>query len=174
MNITERDIFNFVFERSALPPETIEFIESTNTYREEIAFYESLKKSFNDTLSGDLKRKLSNRIPAYKHERVIELFPTRIENGRKKNVVRFAADSPKTLPKISADTYIDANSEYMIRIIKEREITKLFIFAVSGEDLKDFKIVLHPCGTEYHCQDNSNPLEVGNGHPIEKINLIFN
>ncbi len=121
-----------------------------------------------------MKKKLSERITAYKQESIIELFPTRIENGRKKKVVRFAADSPKSLPKISADTFLDAQSEYMIRILREAELIKIFVFSVSGEELKDFRIILHPCGSEYNCKDNLYPLEIENGHPIEKINLIFN
>ncbi|MBU2446442.1 MAG: hypothetical protein KJ666_12855 [Bacteroidetes bacterium] len=91
-----------------------------------------------------------------------------------KNVVRYAADSPKTLPKIIADTYFDSHSEYMIRVLRESQSTKIFVFSVCGKELKNFKVVLYPSAIEYNCLNNIQPLEIDNLHPIEKINLVFN
>lgn len=174
MNITERDIFNFVFDRSALQPETIDFLESTKSFKEEIAFYESLKKTLNESLSGNLKKKIADRIPTYKFTEVIEFFPTRVKNGRKNNVVRYAADSLRTLPRITADTFFDSHSEYMIRVLIEAQTTKLFVFSISGKELKNFKVVLYPSGSEINCVDNLSPLEIASANQIEKINLVFN
>ena len=65
INITEKDIFNFVFLQNLLPEYKAKEISSNYFYRDKIDFYEKLKKSINSKLPNNIKDKLSLSISTY-------------------------------------------------------------------------------------------------------------
>ena len=68
-NITERDIFNFVFFNDVLPQKKRKYIEKNEEKIELLNFYRQQKKSIARSIKEETQKRIAAKIPAYKiHE----------------------------------------------------------------------------------------------------------
>ena len=68
-NITEHDIFNFVFFNDVLPQKTRKYIEKNEDKFELLNFYREQKKSIARSIKEETQKRIAAKIPAYKiHE----------------------------------------------------------------------------------------------------------
>jgi hypothetical protein len=68
-NITEHDIFNFVFFNDVLPQKTRKYIEKNENKFELLNFYREQKKSIARSIKEETQKRIAAKIPAYKiHE----------------------------------------------------------------------------------------------------------
>ena len=65
-NITEHDIFNFVFFNDVLPQKKRKYIERNEDKFELLNFYREQKKSIARSINKKTQKKIATRIPAYK------------------------------------------------------------------------------------------------------------
>ena len=65
-NITELDIFNFVFFNEILPQKKRKHIERNEDKFELLNFYREQKKSIARSINKETQKKIAARIPAYK------------------------------------------------------------------------------------------------------------
>ena len=65
-NITELDIFNFVFFNEILPQKKRKYIERNKDKFELLNFYREQKKSIIRSINKETQKKLAAKIPAYK------------------------------------------------------------------------------------------------------------
>ena len=65
-NITELDIFNFVFFKEILPQKKKKYIEKNEDKFELLNFYREQKKSIAQSINKETRKKIAARIPAYK------------------------------------------------------------------------------------------------------------
>ncbi len=65
-NITELDIFNFVFFNEILPQKKRKYIEKNEDKFVLLNFYREQKKSIARTVKEETQKKIAARIPAYK------------------------------------------------------------------------------------------------------------
>lgn len=65
-NITELDIFNFVFFNEILPQKKRKYIERNEDKFELLNFYREQKKSIARSINKETQKKIAARIPAYK------------------------------------------------------------------------------------------------------------
>ena len=66
LNITELDIFNFVFFNEILPRKKRKYIEKHEDKFEMLNFYRKLKNSIEQSLNEETQKRIAARIPAYK------------------------------------------------------------------------------------------------------------
>jgi len=66
INITELDIFNFVFFNEILTQKKRKYIERNEDKFELLNFYGKQKKSIAQTINMETQKKIAARIPAYK------------------------------------------------------------------------------------------------------------
>ena len=113
-DITERDIFSFVFFPETLSEEKIEFLERKGDNFEPVEFYRKLKEAISSDLSPETRRKIAEKIPAYKLPIAIELFPVK-DNFPKRtsDVPILAAASAAEEPAVTAQTFIDKNKTFL-------------------------------------------------------------
>lgn len=175
MNISERDMFNFVFYPENLSTEKVEHLKNSKIFDEEIDFYRSLKKSLEEELTDDVKQKLAEKIPLYVPLKIFVLYPVKEHVKKRKNDVPiFAAASPKEIPAVTAKTFIDENNHYLIRLLSFKESSKIYVFSTTEGALKNYKIVVKPSGQTFEQNDNSSPIEISTPIEAEKIELQFN
>ncbi|NWF89906.1 MAG: hypothetical protein HXY50_10650 [Ignavibacteriaceae bacterium] len=175
MNITERDIFDFVFYQENLSSEKVEYLKTSRIFDEEIAFYRSLKKSLNEELSEEVKRKIAEKIPLYNPARFHVLYPVRDTFPKRNNHIPvLAAATPNENSSISAKTFIDEAHHYLIRLINFKNSSKIYCFSTSEEKLKNYKVIILPSGKTFEQSDNSSPIEIDQQIEAEKIELQFN
>ncbi|MCH7771075.1 MAG: hypothetical protein IIA49_08680, partial [Bacteroidetes bacterium] len=159
INIDERDIFNFVFFNDLLSEEKIRYIENNEEKIEGINFYRNLKKSITEPLSKEIKEKIAAKIPVYKTSKIIKLYPVKDELEKKLSEVPIlAAASPEQQPAVSAQSFIDEDKTFLIRLLRMDNKTKIFTFPITHTDIKDFNIILYPEERTY---------SIHNGEPIE-------
>ena len=65
-NITELDIFNYVFFKEILPQKKIKYIERNKNKFELLNFYRKQKKSTAQRIKEETKKRIAAKIPAYK------------------------------------------------------------------------------------------------------------
>lgn len=173
IQITEQDIFNFVFYPETLSEEKRKAIEENKSFSEAIEFYQNLKSEIDSKLDYSIKKKIAEKIPVYSLPKMIELHPLNDINFQKKTY-RLAADSETELkPKITTKTFVDDEKDYMIKILQNGEKTKIFVFSTQDEILENFNIYIEPQKLEFHLKDNSEPLILEGKVEIDKIKIHF-
>ena len=65
-NITEQDLFNFIFFNDVLPQKKKKYIERNEDKFELLNFYREQKKSITRSIEEETQKKIAAKIPAYK------------------------------------------------------------------------------------------------------------
>ncbi len=73
--ITERDIFNFVFQKEQLSASKQKEISANYYYRNKISFFNKLKVNLGNKILPEIKAKLSQNIPIYKPKETETTLP---------------------------------------------------------------------------------------------------
>lgn len=173
--ITERDIFNFVFFSELISKEKERFLATSADFQDELEYYSSVKESLSDELNLELKKKLSSKINVYKLENIIYLYLVEESHNRNaSNNLVLAAASPEDKPKVSTKTFYDDEKTYIIKVINYEKSSRVFVFSTQYELIKDFELNILPQNLKYHLSDNSAPLELDFNVEPESISLEFN
>ena len=174
MNISERDIFNFVFYESLLSPEKIKFIDDSDGFNEVVNFYKNLKSAISQNISTEIKNKLREKIPAYRVSSY-KLFPMPdISQKKKPSILTLAADSGKIKSNTTTTTFIDEEKQFLIKLLNFENSAKLFVFSTDDEVIRNFKIIIQPSNLVFEQADNSQPLQIDNPIQAASIELEFN
>ena len=174
LEITERDIFNYIFFPELVKEEIKMHLSAKENFTDAIIFYKELKAEIKKDLTPDIKKKIAEKIPAYRIENVIELYPLKEPKAKKQNGGRLAAASADLIPQMTTKTFVDNAKEYLIKVLNYGETTKLFVFSTKNEVVKNFDIIIEPQKLQFHCEDNSEPLLIDHLIDAEKIQLKFN
>lgn len=172
IEITEQDLFNYVFAPQSLSAEQKDIIEAASSFKQIIAFYNQLKLNSQNKPNAELKKKLAEKIPAYSLTNFVQLHQWS-EHSTILNGERLAAESKELNPKTATKTFIDNKNEYLIKVLTDNNITKVFVFSTKNEMLKDFDLIIEPDKLSYHLDDNSKPLEIDKSIDVEKIEIRF-
>jgi len=181
MEITERDLFNYVFYKNTLAEDKAEYLGSTDIYKDEIDFFNSLKNTLSVETNSEIKKKIAQKIPVYdfsnltRQTGIIVLYPVieKSKKGKKDKGLVLATDSAELKTQQTSQTFYDEKKEYLIKLVYSESETKIFVFSTSESELKNLKLTLHPNEKEYFLKDNSNPLEVNENITAESILLEF-
>jgi len=173
INITEQDIFNYVFCPEILKAETSKLISGDSSLYEAIAFYKQMKSDAEQKPDINLKKKIAEKIPAYTLSNVITLYPLKLVQPQKRKANRLVAASTELKPQTSTKTFVDSPKEYLIKVLNYGETTKVFVFSTKDEVVKDFNIIIEPQNLEYHLDDNSEPLVLDKMIDAESIKIKF-
>ncbi len=157
-----------------VPEEIKTFLSAIENSSDAIIFYKELKLGLEKNLSENIKSKIAEKIPAYRLEKEILLYPLKEPKVQKRNGNRLAAASTELKLKTSTKTFIDNDKEYLIKVLNYGETTKVFVFSTENEVVKNFDIIIEPQNLKYHFDDNSEPLKINHSIEAEKIEIKFN
>ena len=175
MNISERDIFDFVFNKENLSNEKVEYLKTSKVFDEEIEFYRSLKKSLDEELSEEIKLKIAEKISLYNPAKYYVLYPAKVTPKKRKNDLPIlAASSPEEKPSLTAKTFVDEANHYLIRLLNFKNSSKIYVFSTTEEIIKNYKVVVQPSRKTFEQADNSSPIEINSPIEAESIELQFN
>lgn len=170
--ITEQDIFNLIFFPHLVDVEKKFIIENSPDYKYLLDFYRTLKADSEKPISEQVKHDLSIKINIYNHVRFFRL--KKIDESkppRKREFVVLAAASADEKPEVIAKSFLDENNKYLIRVIKTKDITKIYSFSSDEQEIQNFKIKILPSGKEFLMKDNSAPLELNEDLEFEEVHL---
>ena len=173
MEITEKDIFNFVFYTNLLPPKKIKYIEGSTNFSKGIKFYQSLKLLLSQNLTVEIKNLISEKIPVYK-SMMHKLYLVKEVNSKRKSNLILVADSPKIKSKMTSATFIDDEKQYLIKLHNYENSAKIYVFSTSKEKIENYKIIIHPSNNILEQADNSNPIIIDAPVEVSSMELQFN
>lgn len=175
MKITERDIFNFVFFRDNLSVEKVNYLKNSKNFIEEIDFYLSLKQSFDEELSEDVKQKIAEKISIYIPSKIFFLFPVEQHSKKRTNSKSVLAAATSDAPsEVHVKTFVDETNRYLIRLLNFKDSAKIYVFSTTDEVLKNYRIIIKPSEQTFEQNDNSSPIEIDWPIEAENIELQFN
>lgn len=70
-------------------------------------------------------------------------------------------------------TFVDKGKEYLVKVFKYTDITKVFIFSIKNEVVKNFEVIINQHKLKFHLEDNSEPLKIDMPIEAKKIELRF-
>jgi hypothetical protein len=159
INITESDIFRYIFFPDKLSVEKRDYLTNSNVYENEIKFYNALKTSMQSELSFSIKEKIAKKIPAYQLLKIYELHPQRFEQPQaKRSTTILAAASPEIKPEVTVKTFLDDEKSLLIKFLNFGDHSKVYVFSANDEVLTNFKIKFLPQNIEFSLLDNTEPL----------------
>ena len=171
MSVTERDIFNYVFFKGTLESEKITVIEENANIQSQLLFYKELKEYLIRDISDNTKKKLAEKIPSYTLENVITLLPQILADTSKKiSLIKYAAAS-EIDSKASVLAYINEDKNYLIRLHKEENKYKIFVFSTVKDNLKNMQLTFSPSGDTISLKDNLTPFLISLSQIPDKIEL---
>ncbi|NCQ18534.1 MAG: hypothetical protein COZ80_13165 [Ignavibacteria bacterium CG_4_8_14_3_um_filter_37_9] len=169
--ITERDIFNYIFFRAKVSDGKVNELITGKHFSAAIEFYSSLKDASVRQLTIREKRSLAAKIPFYKFNGVYELLPFSV--GDTANGMRLAARTKNNEESDSAISFLSDTKELLCRIIPTPTQQLLYCFSVNQEELKNFKLTLHPSKITFECKSSAEPVIIPAELAIEKISIEF-
>ena len=175
INVTENDLFRFVFYSDKLSSEKREYLMNSNNYLIEIKFLNELKSSIQNEIAFPVKRKLAEKIPAYKIAQIVELHPQESKtSNRKSDVLILAAATPDIESKVTVKTFLDEDKSILIKLLNFGDHSKVYIFSTNDEVLTNFKVKFLPQNIEFELKDNTEPLQTNITTIPELIKIDFN
>jgi len=169
--ITEQDIFNYIFFRAKVSDGKINELITGKHFSAAIEFYSSLKNESVRQLTISEKKSLAAKIPFYKFNGVYELLPFSVSDTA--NGMRLAARTKNNEESDSAISFLSETKEFLCRIVPTPTKKLLYCFSISQEELKNFKLTLHPSEMAFECKSNSEPVIIPAELAIEKISIEF-
>ena len=174
MSITEKDIFNYVFFKGTLNNAKIADIEKNENVQKQIVFYKELKEYLSQDIPDNTKKKLTAKIPAYNLADVITLLPQELpETSKRVTLLKYAAASKIDSPS-SVLTYINEEKNYLIRLHKEENKYRIFVFSTLQDKLKNLQLTFSPSGETISLKDNRNPFLISLSQMPDKIEVRLN
>ncbi|MCX7875889.1 MAG: hypothetical protein N2321_06940 [Melioribacteraceae bacterium] len=162
INITEEDLFYFIFDKNKLELEKISYLnKNIHLYEDEINILKSLNE-INPYNSVSESSTIEN---------ITILIPSKSNNFDYSTPINLAAATVELKEHDLAHSYVDSKSEYLIRIIELDDRNLLYL--ITDKELpQKIKIQIFPSGHEYFIKDNIQPIEILKEYFIEKI-VIF-
>jgi hypothetical protein len=168
-NITEIDLFNFIFFRNLLDEDKKKAIMLEEKFKESIDFYAGMHKELSKDLSLAARKKIASLIPTYKLTDKVELFPIGFTKMATKRNTYVAAANENLNPGFISMSLTDEEKSYLARIVCQHTHCQLFIFSSNNSIIKNFDVTLYPQRKKYHFEDNTKPVELNAEPNIEKL-----
>lgn len=169
IEITERDIYKFVFSQETLELEKKTYLESNlERFQHQIDYCRQLQ---NLSIEEPQEKTIINIVNKVLSPNVIELIPSVRPTETRDSKLRLSAESLNLEKKNYSYTFTDTNSEHVIKIINTASESLLYFF--SSAPTENAKITLLPSGSTYTIIDTYKPIEILEEKVIQKILISY-
>jgi len=166
INITQEDIFKFVFNPETLPKEIFDYLtQNQEHFASEISFCKEMASAPSE-LSARITEEIFAKINKSK---VIELLPNKgiVEQN---NGIKLAAASLQQASSKIQSSFSDPDMNYLIRFVNIHSQNLLFFFSKDKKE-KQYKIKFYPSENEYEITDITKPIEILEESTIQKVTV---
>jgi hypothetical protein len=169
VNITERDLYKFVFSPESLSLEVKTYLENNlDRFKTQIDYCKSLKNISENEIADTSIEILSDKIL---DENTIELIPSNYNSNVNTDKIRLAAASLKLEKKNYSLSFNDDANENAVKIISIDSQMPLYLFSTIV--FKKATITLLPSEINYTVVDASKPIEILKEEQIDKVIISF-
>lgn len=172
-NITEKDLFNFIFYPEILDKNKSEFINiNKQNFKDELEFLQNLNIELQNPLSDSVVEKLNNKIAELNNVKSIIL--NREKKDFKSNNDEYClAAASENFDKTNCATFKDKESNYLLKLFFGNPRNKLYIFAKDDIENKNFEITLLPSNNKFKFSTKDLPFSFTESEIIDQIILNF-
>lgn len=170
--IIEKDLFNYIFHPNHLSSEKDDYItQNIGLYSEEIKFLEKLKNQLKMKVSHTVIEKILSKINKLNCKSIISLEKVNTPTSASNNLV-LAAESPSQYKGSISETYQDADSKFLVKLISRNNKKKIFIFCKNKHVSDNLRLVLHPSENSYLIKRKSEQFNISPDESIEGLSII--
>ena len=175
MNITEKDLFNYVFFPDSLSKQKCkQIVENKHKFSFEISFLAEYKENLKEKVSDKIIEKILSKLEAFNNRVGIVLEKTNNPRLFHSEQLVLAAESPILEQKLRTDTFEDKNSEYLVKIITDKQQNRIFIFNKDNSEMKNVKINIEPSGKSFVLESSFKPFIISPKQEINRISIYPN
>lgn len=172
MNISEKDLYKFVFNPEELAQEKFSFIsQNIKFFISQISFLTEMKENMSFSVSDKIVNEINSKIEVQDRGNLIIL--NKIESNNDKDYLILAADSPHQNEEIISNTFRDNNGFYLAKINTTSERSKIFVFFQDKTNNHQYSLTINPSGDRFSFRSTQLPLIVKPIPHIESIYLKF-
>lgn len=174
MKITEKEIFCYVFFKDTLSRESILEIENNESLVAELEYYFDLKEQLGKKIQVQTKVRLADKIPIYSYNNIIVLEPSiSWEVSKSIHMVRYAA-ATEAKKDSSAVTFTNEEKSYFVRLHKNKDTYKVFVFSTLQDKLENIRLTFYPSNENVLIKDVENPFQISLSKFPDKIDMKLN
>jgi len=168
IEITEHDIYKFVFSPETLEPVKKTYLGSNlERFQRQIDYCRQLK-SIN--IVETQEKAIINIVDKVIVPKIIELVPSVEPTESKDSKLRLAAKSLNLEKKNYSFSFTDTNSEHIIKIVQANSQNLLYFFSI--KPIQKIKVTFFPSENSYTIQDTAKPIEILEESTINRIELL--
>jgi len=172
MNISEKDLYKYIFYPNKLSKEKFDYISLNKaTFKSEIDYLKNIKNSYPSLISNEITNKILDKIEIFEKGNEIILY--KIEPDSDNDYLILAADSPREKAEIITSTFKDNNGLFLIKINTTSDRSKIYLFFQDMEKRHEYNLTLNPSGENFEFNSAQLPLIVKPLANIKNINLKF-
>ena len=173
MQITEQDLFIYVFYPQELESDKFEYISKNNDlFNSEIQFLNDIMRNKSMEIEPGLFDRLINKINSINKSTIIHLSKTKnLEDIHQEQIV-LAAASQKLKKTFQSDTFVDDGSKFMVKMLSNEKFNKIFVLERNNNELRNVKLTVFPSGESYSLKTNREPLIIEPRQSIDDISLV--
>lgn len=170
MKITEKELFDFVFNPELLSESKKNFLTQSGPFKDELKFLGELKLSFTNKNRDELFDKFLQKLASEISYKVNELYPKEIKVN--KNIVyRLSAASLDLNKKTETITFIDKDSRFLVKLLRREGKSSLYVFDVNHNLNRKVRITIYPTMETYLMENLHFPLEFNDLSEVDMIHL---
>lgn len=170
MSKIEKDLFYYIFSPNSLDRERYKRISDLKVnYINELNLLKEIKDKYNLPVSEGIIAKIWQRVEKINKKSSVLLEKTNNPHIFQSGQLVLAAESPVLEQKLRTDTFQDKNSEYLVKIITDKQQNKIFIFNKDNSEMRNVKIKIEPSGKSFILESSFKPYTI---IPKQEINRI--
>ena len=172
LNIIEKDLFNFIFHPDRLVSGKYEQINfNIELYTEEIEFLKKMKNQLKMQVSNSVIEKILSKINKLNCKSIISLEKVNTPTITLNNLV-FSAESPSQNNGSISETYQDADSNFLVKLISHNNKKKIFTFCKNKPVSENLRLVIHPSEKSYLIKNTSEQIDLSPDENVEGLSII--
>lgn len=168
MDITEKDLYKFVFYNSELSVDKQNFIrDNLDKFSSSIELLSEMKSQLEMEVSPIIMGRIYDLIADQYPKEEFVLSPVNIENSHDYNIL--AADSTPIECNNLTQTFSDRGNNYLVKVVSEESQDKLFLFPKDRKINSVLSLTIYPSNEEYLLDKNSSSYLLLKKQKIDKI-----
>ena len=166
-NILEKDIYKFIFYPHELSSDKFKYISNNlEKYADQIELLSKLKNNLKSPISDKQLEEIEKLIIENEQNEVIL---HKVDYDLSKGVVKLAAESPSLESEVTANTFLDVNNEFLLKINTTEKRSKIYFFSKNNTKFSKINLTINPSNKKFSFSNEDLPLET---EPLRNIETV--
>lgn len=168
MNITEKDLYKYVFYNSELPENKRDFISNNlDKFSDALDLLKEIESNLESDVSSVIMDRILGLIEAQNPRVEFVLKPLKVQNFQ--DHFMLAADSASVEFNNLTQTFVDSGNNFLIKVVSVENENKLYVFPREKSVNVDLSLTIYPSNEKHLVDKSSSSYILVNKQKIEKI-----